>query len=591
MGAAPAQFGDRVGHDLARLRELLGHDPGGALAQTEELLRVAPEPRVFRLAAEACRRLDLEQDAEDAELAGIQAAFRVPELNDAAVAAQDGRDAESRALVDRYLETCPDDLLALTMAAEADIHSWEIERAEERLRTVLGRAPHFLRAIMLRAKYLVLQARLKEAIGVVEEVVRRKPGNKTALQYIAELHAEANDHEQAAEVYGKVLALDPNDLAMWIIQAQQLRMLARKDESVAAFRRALALDPNSGAAWWGLTNYFPAAITDADVAAMTQALARHEDNAEEGGPLHVALGIVAERRGDLAEAFKHVAAGKRLQALAHPYDSAGASAKVDGLIEAYRAHPLAAGTAGCDDSSPIFIIGMPRSGTTLLERILGCHSQIEPGGELPIMPRLHERLRRGADAGYAQRVATMANDELTDLGRWYVERSRDYRPLGKPRFIDKLNSNWTHVGLIRRILPNARIIDLRRDALDCCWSNFKMLFAAGHVASSDQRDIARYYRDYVRMVEAIDAAMPGGILKVRYEDLVEDVEGQTRRILDFLGLEFEPACIDFHLSTGAVATPSSEQVRRPLNRDSIGSAEPYRQWLGPMIEELGELAG
>jgi len=229
-------------------------------------------------------------------------------------------------------------------------------------------------------------------------------------------------------------------------------------------------------------------------------------------------------------------------------------------------------------------------GIRAYEEGVGSIAQIEAGGELPIMPRLHERLRHGDEAGYARHLEHMGSDEVRQLGEWYLARSRDYRPLGKPRFIDKLNSNWFHIGLIRSILPDARIIDIRRNALDCCWSNFKMLFAEGHVAANDLRDIARYYRDYVRMVEAVDTAAPGGILSVRYEELVDDVEGQTRRILDFLGLEFEPACIDFHLSTSAVATPSSEQVRRPINRDSIGSADPYREWLGPMIEELGDLA-
>ncbi len=171
-----------------------------------------------------------------------------------------------------------------------------------------------------------------------------------------------------------------------------------------------------------------------------------------------------------------------------------------------------------------------------------------------------------------------------------MRRSRDYRTTGKKHFIDKLNHNWMRLGLIRLILPKARIIDLRREALDCCWSNFKMMFAEGAVAANDQRGIASFYRDYVRMVEAVDSAAPGGILKVKYEELVDDIEGQTRRILNFLGLEYEPACIDFHLATEAVATPSSEQVRRPINRDSIGSADPYRQWLGPMIEGLGDLA-
>ncbi|HEX6661696.1 MAG TPA: sulfotransferase [Sphingomicrobium sp.] len=588
---APVDPAPGIDHLLETVRGLLDSDPQAALRYAEMLLPSTPDPRLFRLAAKACRRLGMDADAEDAELAAIQAGFRVRELIDAAVANHEGRFEESRAIVDRFLKAHPDDLLALTMAAEADTSEWELDRGEERLRTVLGRAPSFLRAIMLLAKCLVLQARLKEGIELIEGVIRRKPNNQTSLEYVAELHAEANDHEKAAEVYASVVALDPANVPMWIIYAQQLRMLGRKDDSAAAFRRALALDPNSGAAWWGLINYFPDAVTDADIDAVNRALAAREGTPEDAGPLHIAIGILAERRGDFAEAFRQIAEGKKLRSDTHPNSSAIASANVDERIRTFTRHLFEARTsAGFADESPIFIIGMPRSGTTLLERILGNHSQIEPGGELPIMPRLHERMTRGSNDGYASRIAAMGADEFTALGRTYVERSRDYRPLGKPRFIDKLNSNWFHAGLLRLILPKARIIDLRRDALDCCWSNFKMLFAEGSVASNDQRDIARFYQDYVRLVEAVSAASPGGILHLRYEDLVDDVEGQTRRILDFLGLEFEPECLDFHLSTRAVATPSSEQVRRPINRDSVGSAQPYREWLGPMIEELGDLA-
>ena len=581
-----------IDDDLTAARRLIDADPKAALDLVDAHLAQIPDARLFRLAAEACRRLGLAADAEDAELAAIQAGFRVAELNDAAVATHDGRHEEARTIIDRFLKDHPDDLLALTMAAESDSHDWELERAEERLRRVLTRAPNFLRAIMLLAKCLVLQARLKEGIALIEEVISRKPNNRTSLEYVAELHAEANDHAKAAEVYARVVGLDPANLPMWIIYAQELRMLARKEESIAAFRRALALDSANGAAWWGLVNYFPAEISDGDVDAITRALAAREGTAEDGGPLHIALGLLVERNGDFAEAFRHIAEGKQLRLTAQPYNSAAASANVDDRIRTFTQARFADhAAAGCSDDSPIFIVGMPRSGTTLLERILGRHSQIEPGGELPIMPRLHERLRRGSDIGFIQRLVSMSDGDFTRLGETYVERSRDYRPLGKPRFIDKLNSNWLHVGLIRLMLPNARIIDLRRDALDCCWSNFKMLFAEGSIASNDQRDIANFYKDYVRLVEAVSAASPGSILHVRYEDLVDDVEGQTRAIFDFLGLEFEPDCLDFHLSEGAVATPSSEQVRRPINRDSIGSAEPYRQWLGPMIEELGELAG
>lgn len=591
FGAPTINGGRDLANDLTMARQLLGKDPRAALNLAQDLLRVTPDPRVFRIAAEACRRLGMDAEAEQAELAGIQAAFRLPELDAAAVAASDGRNTDAKGMLERFLRKEPDDLLALTMLAEADLRTWQLKRSEERLRAVLKRTPRFLRAIMLLAECLTLQARIAEAIDVIEQVVGRKPNNQTVLQYLATLHAEANNHEATAELYERILELNPDQLDQWIIYAQHLRMLGRKEDAKAAFRRAIALDPNSGASWWGLTNYFASDLTDEDVGTMQKALAERSDSPQDGGPLHIALSIIAERRGDHAEAFEHVAAGKVLREKLNPYDPDVATRDVDRMLRTYTPERFAAlRSSGFPDESPIFIIGMPRSGSTLLERILSCHSQIEAGGELPIMPRLHERLRREIGENYPERIVQMKPSELQELGAWYVARSRDYRTTYKPRFIDKLNANWFHVGLIRLMLPNARILDIRRNALDCCWSNYKMLFAEGHVAANDMRHIARFYRDYVRLVAGIEKASPGGILRVQYEELVDDIEAVARRIFDFLGLEFEPACIDFHLAEGAVATPSSEQVRRPLNRDSIGSAEPYRQWLGPMIEELGELA-
>lgn len=569
---------------------LLGQYPGIALQQAQTLLRSGPEPRALQLEAAALRRLGRDAEAEQAELAAIKASFRVRELDDAAVAGQDGRAADSRRIIERFLDRQPGNLLALTMAAELDIDEWRLELAEERLRIVIERAPSYLRAIMLLSKCLSSQARVQEALAIVRDVLRRKPDNLIALRTLAQLYAEENDHEKSADTYRRVLDLEPTNLDMKIVYAQELRMLGRKDESKAAFRSAISLDPNNGAAWWGLVNYFTSDITDADIEAMQRGLRAQTGNPHNNGPLHIALSILAEAQGDFAGAFRHVDEGKQLRALAHPFDSAGASASVDELIDTFTPGFFAASaTAGLHDDSPIFIVGMPRSGTTLLERILSRHSGIEACGELPIMPRLEQRLRRDGNSTYAASIRSITADRLTQLGEWYVDRSRDYRKSDKPRFIDKLNYNWSRVGLIRLMLPRARIIDLRRGAVDCCWSNFKMMFAKEHYAANDQREIARFYRNYVRMVETVDAASPGGILSVQYEELVDNVEGETRRILEFLGLDYEPACIDFHLSTSAVATPSSEQVRRPLNRDSIGSAEPYRQWLGPMIEELGEL--
>ena len=566
---------------------LLAEHPSVALQQAQALLRSSPDPRAFQLAAAALRSLGRPDEAEEAELSAINASFAIRQLGEANAAGRNGRHAESRAIIEQFLSQRPRNLLALTMAAELDIDDWRLDRAETRLSAVLDRAPSFLRAIILRAKCLSSQARLQEAIDVLQVAERQKPDNPIVLLNLARSQAEANQHEKAAETYRRLLGVKDDQLEIRIGYAQELRMLGRNEEATKAFRQALELDPNSGAAWWALANYFPSTLNDEDIAAMGTALAARSNSPEDGGALHVAIGILADRRGDHADAFRHIAAGKALRSRAYPYDAAAEAAKIDEQIETFTAGRFAAlADAGHPDESPIFIVGMPRSGSTLLERILSRHSQIEAGGELPILPRLEERLRHEDGTSSRSQIAA----ELTRIGQRYVESSRDYRMTGKPRFTDKLNHNWSRVGLIRMILPNARIIDIRRNALDCCWANFKLLFAEGHFASNDQRDIARFYKDYVRFVDSVNDASPGGILKVRYEDLVDDVEGQARQILDFLGLEYEPECIDFHLSTEAVATPSSEQVRRPINRDSIGSALPYRQWLGPMIEELGELA-
>jgi tetratricopeptide (TPR) repeat protein len=573
---------------LANGRKLLKSHPAVALQQAHTLLRGGPEPRALQLAAAALRSLGGAAEAEQAELSAIKASFAVRELEQVAIAGQDGRAEEARGAIESFLAREPENLLALTMGAEMDMADGQLQRAEQRLRTAQERAPSFLRATMLLVDCLRLQPKLGEAIALAESVVARKPDNLIALRKLADLLAEGNRQEQAADIYRRSLELDRSQIQTWIIYAHMLRMLGRKEASEAAFRSALEVDPSSGAAWWGLANYFPSQLSDADIAAMERALEAQAENPQNGGPLHIALGRLAEQRGDHEKAFRHIAEGKRLRASAHPDDSAENSANVEEVIARLTPERFAATAgAGAKSDAPIFIIGMPRSGTTLLERILSRHSQIEAAGELPVVARLAS----ATGSASPERMGSLSPDELTQLGEAYLQSARDYRTGEKPRFIDKMNPNWFRVGLIRMMLPNARVIDLRRDALDCCWSNFKLMFAEGNVAANDQRRIARFYRDYVRMVEAIDAAAPGGILKVRYEELVDDVERQTRRILDFLGLDYEPECIDFHLASEAVATPSSEQVRRPINRDSIGSAQPYREWLGPMIEELAELAG
>ena len=577
---------------LTNGQRLLERDPSAALKQAEALVRMRRDARVFRLAAAAARKLGLRADAAGAELGAIQASLDTPEMKEAAIAAAEGRNSDARRIAEEFLLNNPDDLLAVTLVAEASVALWDLERAEQLLQSVLERAPTFLRASMLLATCYAKQGWTRKAIQVLDEVVVRKPGNVPALANLAQLRSDVGDTDQAIEFYERLVSLDGNRPDRWVNLAHSYRIEGRREDSIEAFRRSLAVDGSKGSAWWGLANYFPDELDGTDEAAIRAAIAQEPDNDDQAS-LRLALALIEDRHGHRAAAFENFVAGKKARLDQLPYDPDPISMAVDRVIDTFTTEFRAGRQpSGWRDSSPIFIIGMPRSGTTLVERVLGRHSMVEGTGELKIIRNLAEYVRHKLDdpEDYAALLEAVSNDQLEWFGQRYLEAAKDYRKTDKPRFIDKNNLNWTQIGLILLALPDAKIIDVRRNALDCCWANFKMLFSDWYPATNDLRHVGQFYRDYVRLFDAMAKAAPGQILSVRYEDVVEDIESQTRRMLDFLHLEFEPQCIDFHLASGAVATASSEQVRQPLNRKGIGSAEPYRQWLGPLLEELGELA-
>jgi hypothetical protein len=388
------------------------------------------------------------------------------------------------------------------------------------------------------------------------------------------------------------VALEQNRPERWIDLAHQYRIVGRRNDAIGAFRQALALDPVNGAAWWSLANYFPDELGAPDESTISAVLKEQISTTVESA-LQLTLGLIKDRQGEHEQAFKLLLAGKTARPRPkhwHPDSVRGAVDKVIQVVtpEFYQRRSA----NGFADASPIFLVGMPRSGTTLVERILGRHSAIEAAGEIPILQRCAElaRNRIGNPPDYADVLGVISDSELAALGERYVRASRDYRHSDKPRFIDKSNLNWMHVGLILIAFPNAKIIDVRRNALDCCWANFKVFFPEGFTEANDLHHLGRFYAEYVRLMDAMSEVAPGRILKIRYEGVVDDIGTETRRMLEFLDLPFEPQCLDFHLATDAVATPSSEQVRQPINRKGIGSSKPYHQWLGPLIEALGPLA-
>ena len=242
---------------------------------------------------------------------------------------------------------------------------------------------------------------------------------------------------------------------------------------------------------------------------------------------------------------------------------------------------------GASAADPIFILGLPRSGSTLIEQILASHSQVEGTHELADVPRIVTDLD-GRDSRYPGILQSMSSEEFRRLGERYLQETRAYRTAGRPRFIDKMPNNFRHIGLIHLMLPNAKIVDVRREPIACCFGNFKQLFAQGQAFTYGLEDIARYYRTYLELMRHWDAVLPGRVLRLRYEDVVQDLEDSVRRLLEFCGLEFEPACVEFHRTERSVRTASSEQVRQPIYREGLSQWRHYEPWLAPLRETLGD---
>jgi tetratricopeptide (TPR) repeat protein len=502
---------------------------------------------------------------------------------------QEWRLAETR--VRAYLGKAPDDPVAMRLLAELGTRMGEYEDAEFILEQCVAFHPDFLPARFDYADVLARRFRYDEALAQATVLVEREPDSVPFQTLRANQLLQVGETEAALTAFDGLHARDPGAAHISLTRGHALKTLGRMPDAIAAYRAAYGARADFGDAWWSLANLKTFRFLPDDVAAMTALEAREGIDTEDRIHLCFALGKAHEDAGDHALAFACYARGNALRQDILQYRPEAVTAEMAAQISACTPQLFAANAGGgCPADDPIFIVGLPRAGSTLLEQILASHSMVEGTMELPDIMAIAARLngRQAVDeAGrYPSNLGEIAPGDFSAMGEGYIAATRVYRREGRPRFIDKMPNNFRHIGLIHLILPNARIIDARRAPLACGFSLFKQLFAQGQDFSYDLAHIGRYYTDYLDLMDHWDRVLPGRVLRVQHEDVLDDLEGQVRRMLDFCGLPFEPGCMDFHTTPRAVRTPSAEQVRRPLNRDGEEAWKPFASWLEPLRTQL-----
>jgi tetratricopeptide (TPR) repeat protein len=610
LGMARRQTGDVPGA-LENLEALAGRQPGSAAAHYElgvtlglagrrhEALVSLERAVAIKPDVGEAWRLIAEHRLESGDPAGADAAWANhvaittagPALAGAAAALCSNRLAEAERMLRAHLVQRPDDPAALRMLAELAMRATRWDDAAALLERCLALAPDFAAARHSYALVLHEQHRSDEAREQVAQLLAGEPGNPVYLNLKANVLERGGDHAGAIGAFEAVLAGHPSNPRIWTAFGDVLKTAGRTEDGIAAYRRALELAPGFGEAWWSLANLKTYRFSPADVASMRARIERADTADADRLHLHFALGKALEDEGRFAESFAHYAEGNRLRRLGIGYDAAATSQFVRRSIALLTDEFVAQRRDwGCDDSAPIFVVGLPRSGSTLVEQILASHPSVEATMELPDVAVLARSLP-GRER-YPDVLARLDADACAELGERYLRRTRLHRRKGTPHFVDKMPNNWMHTGLIHLMLPSARIIDVRRDPMGCGWSCFRQHFARGQHYTYDLEDLGRYYRDYVALMAHLDAVLPGRVLRVSYERLVEDTETEVRRMLDHCGLTFEASTLRFHEGTRAVATASSEQVRRPVYRDALDQWRHYEPWLGPLRDALGPaLAG
>ena len=484
-------------------------------------------------------------------------------------------------LLREQLRDDPFDVAAIRMMAELAARLGRMTDSENLLRRAVELAPDFTAARANLALVLNRTGRHADALAMVDELLGAEPDDLGHLNLKGSILGRLGRFEEAIAIYRGVLHRAPRQPRLLLTLGTMLKTIGEVDESITAYRAAIALQPTLGEAWWSLANLKTFRFDAADVEAMRAAIDRPDLSPEDRVHLDFALGKAMHDKRNHGAAFAHYSDANRLRLESQPYRAAEVTRLVDRSITIATLELIAA-SGGASDPDPIFILGMPRAGSTLVEQILSSHPLVEGTGELPDLPAV------ARSAGpYPAVLASLTPAQRGELGAEYLRRAAVQRQTVRPRFTDKLPNNWQYVPFILAVLPRATIIDIRRHPIACCLANYRQHFARGQAFTYDLSDLGHYYSDYVRLMAHVDRIAPGRVHRVIYEDLVDDSETQIRALLAACDLPFDPACLTFHETQRAVRTPSSEQVRQPIYRDALAEWHGYRPFLDELVEALG----
>jgi tetratricopeptide (TPR) repeat protein len=533
---------------------------------------------------------------ENAEMAAAHVATLAqlpPDIVTATAMFSDGELVPAEGIVRAFLLKHGNHVEAMRLLARIGLQHDVLDDAEILLEAVLALAPDYSAARYDYATALLRRHKHAQAIAELEQLLQLDPGSRVYRTAYATAIVGLGDHERALGLYRDLLADAPGAADLHLSIAHSHKALGRQQEAIDAYHAAAAARANYGDAYWSLANLKTYRFADDEIARMRAEEAAESTTLIDRYHLCFALGKALEDRGEFPEAYLCYERGNALKKSESRYrpEPIERNTRLQKAIctREFFAARQGVGSSASASEIPIFVVGLPRSGSTLLEQILASHSKVEGTMELANIPRLvldlQGREADNPDPRYPRVLEELKPEEFRQLGDKYLNDTRIYRT-GKPFFIDKMPNNFRHLGLIHLILPNAKIIDARRNAMACCFSNFKQLFAAGQEFTYSLEDIGRYYRTYLELMAHWDSVLPGKVLRVEHEDVVDDLEGNVRRILDFCGTSFEPQCVEFYKTERSIRTASSEQVRQPIFKEGIDQWRNFEPWLGPLKDVL-----